>query len=134
MASLDILCFNPFNLRNKIMKIENKKYFMAPTKTLCPPPSYILNVQSLKEIQEIWLARKVHVIIFFNQNWKVECWKNAKQGSKTKRWEILVLKSQDMRTLGAIEYCSTLFKTQKLGPQVAYYLCKIQKLINRSVI
>ena len=67
MASLDILCFNPFNLKNKIMKIELRKifcgpskilkniswpiniclkYFMAPTKTL-RPPSYILNVQSL---------------------------------------------------------------------------------------
>ena len=29
MASLDILCFNTFNLRNKITKIEHKKYFMA---------------------------------------------------------------------------------------------------------
>ena len=59
MASLDILCFNPCNLKNKIMKIEHKKifrgpskiskkiswpiniflkYFMAPTKTLRPPP------------------------------------------------------------------------------------------------
>ena len=58
MASLDILCFNPFNLKSKIMKIEHKKifrgpskilkniswpiniclkYFMAPTKTLRPP-------------------------------------------------------------------------------------------------
>ena len=58
MASLDILYFNPFNLKNKIMKIEHKetfhgpsqilkniswsinkclKYFMAPTKTLRPP-------------------------------------------------------------------------------------------------
>ena len=57
MASLDILCFNPFNLKNKIMKIEHEifggpskilknnswpiniclKYFMGPTKTLCPP-------------------------------------------------------------------------------------------------
>ena len=59
MASLDILCFNPFNLKNKIMKIEHKektlrgpskilkniswpiniclKYFMTPTKTLGPP-------------------------------------------------------------------------------------------------
>ena len=67
MASLHILCFNPFNLKNKIMKIEHKKifrdpskilknvswpiniclkYFMAPTKTL-RRPSYIPNVQSL---------------------------------------------------------------------------------------
>ena len=59
MASLDILCFNPFNLKNKIMKIEHKKifrgpskilkniswpiniclkYFMAPTKVIRPPP------------------------------------------------------------------------------------------------
>ena len=58
MASLDILCFNPFKLKNKIMKIEHKKtfrgpskflknvswpiniclkYFMAPTKILRPP-------------------------------------------------------------------------------------------------
>ena len=67
MASLDILCFNPFNLKNKIMKIEHKKmlhdpskslkniswpinkclkYFMAPTKTLPPPrppsPTYLM--------------------------------------------------------------------------------------------
>ena len=69
MASLDILCFNPFNLRNEIMKIEQKifhgsskilknvlwpinicqKYFMAPTKPPAPPPPppYILNVRSL---------------------------------------------------------------------------------------
>ena len=67
MASLDILCFNPFHLKNKIMKIEHKKifrgplkilknislpidlcvkYFMAPTKTL-RPPTYIRNVRSL---------------------------------------------------------------------------------------
>ena len=58
MASLDISCFNPFDLKNKIMKIEHKKkfrgpskilkniswpisvclkYFMDPTKTLQPP-------------------------------------------------------------------------------------------------
>ena len=57
MASLDILCFNPFDLKNEFMKIEHKKklrspskvlknilwpinvclkYFMAPTKTLRP--------------------------------------------------------------------------------------------------
>ena len=71
MASLDILCFNPFNLKNKIMKIERKKIFCGPSKILkniswliniclkCfmtttktlrlpPPPSpYILNVRSL---------------------------------------------------------------------------------------
>ena len=62
-----ILCFNPFNLKNKIMKIEQKKifrgpskisknvswsiniclkYFMASTKTLWAP-SYIHNVRSL---------------------------------------------------------------------------------------
>ena len=72
MASLDILCFNPFNLKNKIMKIEHKKifrgpskvlkniswpiniclkYFMTSTKTL-RPPSYILNLRSLNTITE----------------------------------------------------------------------------------
>ena len=70
MASLDILYFNPFNLKNKIMKIEHKKifrgpskilkniswpiniclkYFMTPTKILWSP-SYVLNVRSLKGI------------------------------------------------------------------------------------
>ena len=59
MASLDIFYFNHFILKNKIMKIEHQKifhgpsknlkniswpiticlkYFMDPTKTLCPPP------------------------------------------------------------------------------------------------
>ena len=49
MASLDILCFNPFNLKNKIMKIEHKKifrglsknfekYLMTPIKTIRPLP------------------------------------------------------------------------------------------------
>ena len=59
MASLYILCFNHFNLKIKIMKIELKeifpgpskilknlswainiclKYFMTPTKTFRPPP------------------------------------------------------------------------------------------------
>ena len=69
MASLDIFCFNPINLKNKIMKIEHKKifggppkilkniswpinvclkYFMAPHKSPLPPPSpsYVLNVRS----------------------------------------------------------------------------------------
>ena len=32
MAILDILCFNPFNLKNKIMKIEHKKIFCGPSK------------------------------------------------------------------------------------------------------
>ena len=78
MASLDILCSNSRNLKNKITKREHKKiffgpskilkniswpisiclkYFMTPTKTLPTPPrhthtttpsSYILNVRSLK--------------------------------------------------------------------------------------
>ena len=64
MASLDILCFNPFNVKNKIMKIEHNKifcglskilkniswsiniclkYFMTSTKTLSPsPPTYLM--------------------------------------------------------------------------------------------
>ena len=67
MASLDILCFNPFNLKNKIMKIEHKKifrgpskilkniswpiniclkYFMTPTKTLHKPPPLPLLLQA----------------------------------------------------------------------------------------
>ena len=74
VASLDILCSNSLNLKNKITKIEHKKifcnpskilknisrliniclkYLMTPTKTLCPPPSYIINVQSLNESSEV---------------------------------------------------------------------------------
>ena len=63
MASLDILCSNLLNLKNKITKIEHKnifcgpskilkniswpihiclKYFMIPTKALRPPPTYVM--------------------------------------------------------------------------------------------
>ena len=34
MASLDFLCSNPLNLKNKIMKIEHKKIFCGPSKIL----------------------------------------------------------------------------------------------------
>ena len=72
MASLDILCSIPLNLKDIIIKIEHKKifcgpskilkniswpiniclkYFMTLTKTL-QPPSYILNVRSLNEKKE----------------------------------------------------------------------------------
>ena len=34
MASLDILCFNPLNLKNEVMKIEHKKMFRGPSKIL----------------------------------------------------------------------------------------------------
>ena len=67
MASLNILCFNSFNLKNKIMKIEHKKIFRGPSKILkniswpinislkyfmapqkpSGAPSYIHNVRSL---------------------------------------------------------------------------------------
>ena len=57
MASLDILCINLFNLKNKIMKIEHRKIFRGPSKILkniswppqkpSGPPSDILNVRSL---------------------------------------------------------------------------------------
>ena len=72
MASLDILRFNPFNLKNEIMKIEHKKIFCGPSKILknfswpiniclkyfmapTNPPgttSYILNVRSLTSLFE----------------------------------------------------------------------------------
>ena len=67
MTTSDILCFNHFNIKNKIMKIEHKKLFRDPSKILkniswpiniclkiswplqkpSGPPSYILNVWSL---------------------------------------------------------------------------------------
>ena len=60
MASSDILFFNPFNLKNKIMKIEDKKIFRGPSKYFmahqympkilhgprknptAPPPTYLM--------------------------------------------------------------------------------------------
>ena len=69
MASLDILCSNPLNLKNKITKIGHKKIFCGPSKILrnisCPiniclnhfmtltktlrPPSHIHNVRFLTD-------------------------------------------------------------------------------------
>ena len=91
MAGLDILCFNPFNLKNEIMKIEQKKtfrdpskilknvswpiniclkYFMAPTKTL-RPSSYIPNVQSLGSN-----CQKVTILFnFFNHVFFTVCFR-----------------------------------------------------------
>ena len=37
MASLDILCLNPFNLKIKIMKIEHKKIFRGKSKIFHGP-------------------------------------------------------------------------------------------------
>ena len=56
MSSLNILCFNPFNIKNKIIKIEHKKIFRDPSKFLkniswpiniclkyfMTPPSYLM--------------------------------------------------------------------------------------------
>ena len=79
MGSLDILCFNPLNLKNKITKIKHEKifcgpseilkniswpiniclkYFMTPTKTLRPlflhtlfyGPLVDINLQVMKSI------------------------------------------------------------------------------------
>ena len=91
MAHLDIWCSNSLYLKNQITKIEQKqifcgpseifkngswpiniclKYFMTPTKILWTP-SYILNVQSLKQykqgnIQELVFAfRNIDILIFY---------------------------------------------------------------------
>ena len=86
MASFDILRFNPFNLKSKIMKIEHKKIFRSPSKILkkiswpiniclkyfttltksLRPPSYILNVQSLNEIRQIMYS--LHRVKEFTEN------------------------------------------------------------------
>ena len=79
MASLDILRFNPFNLKNRIMKIERKeifcgpskilkniswpiniclKYFMTPTKTLRPSLLHIsCTVPNLTKLKEFVIGR-----------------------------------------------------------------------------
>ena len=93
MTGLDILCFNPFNLKNKIMKIEHKKifcgpskilkniswpiniclkYFMAPTKTIRLPSlpfPYILNVRALINIyleNSFYIDVNKNIISYFN--------------------------------------------------------------------
>ena len=79
MSSFDILCFNSFNLKNKVMKIEQKKifrvpskilkniswpiniclkYFMAPTKTLRSP---LLHTQCTVAYITSLVRHKVHV-------------------------------------------------------------------------
>ena len=100
MARLDIWCSNSLYLKNQITKIEQKqifcgpleifkngswpiniclKYFMTPTKIL-RPPSYILNVQSLKQyklgnIQELVSAvfafRNIIDILIFYELWVI---------------------------------------------------------------
>ena len=90
MASLDILCFNPFNLRNKIMKIEQKifhgsskilknvlwpinicqKYFMAPTKPSAPSLcSHIISKRQPKP-SKISEERVSKICIEMNIKWK----------------------------------------------------------------
>ena len=77
MASLDTLCFNHFNLKSEIIKIEHKKIFCGPSKILkniswfiniclkyfltpqkpSAPPSYILNVWSLNSGKETNISK-----------------------------------------------------------------------------
>ena len=83
MTSLDISCFNPFNLKNNIMKIEHKKIFRGLSiyaynisrplqKPSAPPSSYIINVRSLMFLRKFkkpisWIQIKVLLLcsLFF---------------------------------------------------------------------
>ena len=80
MTSLDILCFNPFHLKNKMMKIGHKKIscglskisknvswpiniclkcFMAPPKKiLCLPPTYLMCGPLLEDNLNLTLLKK----------------------------------------------------------------------------
>ena len=80
MVSLDILCFNPFHLKNKMMKIGHKKIscglskisknvswpiniclkcFMAPPqKILCLPPTYLMCGPLLEDNLNLTLLKK----------------------------------------------------------------------------
>ena len=147
MASLDILCFNPFNLKNKIMKIEHKKifrgpskilnniswpiniclkYFMAPTKTLWPP-SYILNVQSLsqKNIQtklKLKLKTKYYLLLLSENCLKID-------SSNTRgRFKIPVIISDRAQMKNIEEFNNShksfILYTARLPGAVYVYLCK----------
>ena len=84
MASLDILCSKPHNLKNKTAKIEHKKiffgpskilknislakniclkYVITPTKTL-RSPSYILNKRSFiyGKFSILFLKKHEHIV------------------------------------------------------------------------
>ena len=78
MASLDTLCFNHFNLKSEIIKIEHKKIFCGPSKILkniswfiniClkyfltpqkpsapPPPTYLMYGPLILEKKQIYLS------------------------------------------------------------------------------
>ena len=104
MVSLNIFCSNPFSLKNKIMKTENKqifcgtwkilkniswpmniclKYFLTPTKTL-RLPSYILNVQSLRLRAAAYLSKNWQLLlplVKIIQNRHAHCVKKYKTNS-----------------------------------------------------
>ena len=63
MASLDILCFNPFNLKNKIMKIEHKKIFSGPSNIL-RNISWPINICSFRFYQEENNQQSFHYTFF----------------------------------------------------------------------
>ena len=56
MTSLDILCFNSFSLKNKIMKIEHKKIFRGPSNAL-KNVSWLINIclkYSMAPTKTLW--------------------------------------------------------------------------------
>ena len=89
MDSLEVLCSNPLNLKNKITKIEHKeifcnlsrifknvswpiniylKYFVTSTKALLPPPKYLRYYATFK-------VRKLESF-FYKINTCGEIWNN----------------------------------------------------------
>ena len=92
MASLDIVCFNPFNLKNNIMRIEHilwsiknfEKYFMTheympkifqdPHKNPPPPSPTYLMYGPLSQIKQNEIESSIcHCKEFYYLNYISEC-------------------------------------------------------------
>ena len=119
MSILDILCSNPFNLKDKITEIEIKKIFCGPSKILknvswhintclkyCMTPKklsgspfYIFNVRSLgityklSSLQRLVLSKKSNVKYFDSLCNVVASINSTNYKKISNRWHSFILKS-----------------------------------------
>ena len=77
MASLDIFCSNPPNLKNKIRKIEHEKIFCGPSKIL-KNISWPINIR---------LTYFMTYIKTFQMKWNWGKW-NSKYGRIQQKWDL----------------------------------------------
>lgn len=124
MSSLNILCFNPLTLKNKIMNIEYKKIVSGPAKSLknfswlinihlkhfkTPPkihlpPSYIPNEWSL-----IWKCWRILMLLECLTTYWYQCKDTAKAINKEKNTSTCFLDFSFKLSLIWKFLCSTLW-------------------------